>query len=176
MARRLNTRPTADTGKLAREGVGYGVVAGILMGIVAIIGGAASGMATAVTPFRYAASIVMGEGAFEAGTGTALLVGTLVHLVLALAFGAIYGLLHGRAGVETRTSYARQSVLGLLFGSALWIVNFQIIARIIWPQFLATNQLAMWALHAFAFGLPLALMLAAAERRVPTPTAAPRAV
>jgi hypothetical protein len=78
----------------------------------------------------------------------------------------VYGAINGTFSPATETSYIRQAGLGLLFGVILWFVKFQIIARIAYPWFLTRPQLPQLLMHAVFFGLPLALMYAAAERRV----------
>ena len=56
--------------------------------------------------------------------------------------------------------------MGLLFGVLLWFVNFQIIARMVYPWVLQAPQFLQMAMHAAFFGFPLALMYARAERQV----------
>ena len=89
-----------------------------------------------------------------------------VHLALSALLGLIYGLVNARLSPETETRWARQAGLGLLFGALVWLVNFQVVARLLYPWFLTTPQSVQLLLHALFFGLPLGLMYAAAERRV----------
>lgn len=164
--------------KILKEGAGLGLIAGLLFAIVEMLASAAMG-APAWMPLRMFASVVLGQDALTTTSlGTAVVVGTITHLVLAALFGFIYGLLCSGLSSESRTNTARQSALGLLFGTALWLVNFQIIARLAYPWFLDTNQVAQWLMHALAYGLPLGLMLAGSERRVlrVRPAATPRTV
>ncbi|MCX4243472.1 hypothetical protein OEB96_22765 [Paraliomyxa miuraensis] len=118
-------------------------------------------------PLRMAASVVIGPEALTTTTvAGAIVAGVVVHLLASTLFGAIYGLVNSSFSQETETSYARQAGLGMLYGVALWIATFQIIARIAYPWFLDTSQGLQVVLHALTFGLPLALMYALAERRV----------
>jgi hypothetical protein len=146
------------------EGIGFGLVAGVLFAVAEVVASAAMGQ-PGFAPFQMFASVLFGAGAFEFGAGTAILAGGLIHLVLAGLFGLIYGLLNDRLPLGSHTSWGTQAGLGVAFGAALWLVNFQIIARALFPWFLEANQIVQLLLHAIFFGLPLGLMYAAAERR-----------
>lgn len=158
----------------AKEGIRYGIIAGVIFGLAEIL---AAGMMgdPPLMPVRMFASIVLGAAALEqVALGGALVVGIVVHLVLAGLFGLVYGAANARfLSAETRTHMGRQAAMGLLFGIAIWLVNFQIIARILYPWFLMTPQFLQMVLHAVFFGLPLSLMYARAERRGPTMRRAP---
>ncbi len=157
------------------EGIGYGLIAGAIFAVVWMLGSVAMGQ-PALTPFRLSAGVFFGAGALEFGTWGAFLGGALVGLVVSAIFGAIYGLINARLPLESHVNMGTQTVLGLVFGAAVWVLMFQIIARAAWPWLLEPNQLGMFILHAVFFGLPLGLMFAAAERRamphgaVPQPT------
>lgn len=151
----------------AREGIVFGLVAGLILGVAEIIAASAAGLRP-LLPLRMASSIFIGQEALTTTTtlATAVIVGIIVHFVLSALFGAIYGLVNATFTPKTETDYARQTGLGLLFGAALWLVNFQIIARGAYPWFLETSQWLQLLMHAVFFGLPVALMYALAERRV----------
>lgn len=147
-----------------KEGIGFGLVAGAIFAVMEIVGAALMGDPP-LMPVRMFASTVLGEQALmEAPLGTAVAVGLVAHFALSAIFGLVYGAINAALSPATETSYGRQAGLGLVFGAALWLVNFQIIARILYPWFLETPQLVQLAMHALFFGLPLALMYAAAER------------
>lgn len=149
-----------------KEGVGFGLVAGAIFAIMEMIGAALMGDPP-LMPVRMFASTVLGEQALtETPLGTAVVVGIVAHFALSAIYGLIYGAINGTFSAATETSYGRQAGLGLLFGAALWLINFQIIARILYPWFLMTPQFLQMAMHAVFFGLPLGLMYAAAERHV----------
>lgn len=157
---------TETTRRGAREGLGLGLIAGVIFGMMEIAGAAMMGNPP-LMPLRMFASVLLGHGAMEPGPlGSVVVLGTVVHLALSASFGLIYGFINGRFSPETETRWGRQVGLGLLFGAMIWLVNFQIIARILYPWFLMTPQFLQMAMHAMFFGLPLALMYAAAERRV----------
>jgi hypothetical protein len=148
-----------------KEGIGFGLIAGLIFGVIEIIAAVLMGDPP-LMPVRMFASTVLGEQALEqTPAATAIPLGLLAHFVLSAMFGLIYGAINARFSTATETSYGRQVALGLMFGAVLWLVNFQIIARLIYPWFLMTPQFLQMAMHAMFFGLPVALMYARAERR-----------
>jgi len=150
----------------AKEGLGFGIIAGIIFALIEVAGSAIMGN-PALMPFRMFASVALGQSAMQAATiPTVLVVGSLAHLALSGLFGLIYGLINARFSPRTETQWGRQTALGLLFGVVVWFVNFQIIARILYPWFLNAPPFMQMMMHALFFGLPLALMYAAAERHV----------
>jgi hypothetical protein len=152
-----------------KEGISFGVIAGIIFAVMQVITAGGLGQ-TGLMPLRMFASVVMGSGAMTTTEVAAtVVVGVIVHLVLSAAFGAIYGMIDARIAERHRASWASQAVFGMVYGVVLWFVNFQIIARILYPWFLGTPQGLQMMLHALAFGLPVGLMFAATERRtIPT--------
>lgn len=158
------------------EGIGYGIVAGIIFGTTEIVASAIMGN-PAVMPLRMFASVVWGQAAMSTpSVGSVILVGGLAHLALSAIFGGIYGLGDALFSAQTRKSYGIQIVYGLLFGIALWFVNFQIIARAAYPWFLDAPQGLQLAMHAVFYGLPLGIMYAASERHAPIERLAPRQI
>lgn len=159
-----------------KEGIEFGLVAGVIFAVMEMVGAAFMGDPIAM-PFRMFASVLLGRDALmTTPLGTAFIVGAIMHLVLSGVFGLIYGLLGSRWAAETRQSWGREIVSGLLFGAALWFVNFQLIARAVYPWFLETPQFLQALMHSVFFGLPLALLYTAAERRIAVPVQGPEAV
>lgn len=147
------------------RGIGLGIVSGIIFGIMEIAGAAMMGN-PAFMPLRMFASTVLGRAALEATPlGTAVAVGIIAHLVLSSFFGIIYALIVSGLSREVRTSWGKQAAAGIVFGAALWIVNFQIVGRVLYPWFLMTPQILQMMMHALFFGLPLGLLYAGIERR-----------
>ncbi len=155
-----------QNGRTVKEGVGLGIVAGVIFGIVEMVG-ASMMEQPALMPIRMFASTLLGRAALEATPlGTAVVVGTAMHLAFSGVFGAIYTLLAARLPAEAKTQPGRQIGIGLLYGVALWFVNFQIVARLVYPWFLDAPQLMQATMHAFFYGIPLGLLYAGAEKRV----------
>ena len=149
-----------------KEGLGFGVVAGILFGIAEMAAAAMMGDPPTM-PLRMFASVVLGQSALTSPDITMVAaVGIAAHLALSAIFGLVYGILAASTSTETQTSWGRQTLLGVLFGIGLWFVNFQVIARVAYPWFLDAPQFLQMAMHALLFGLPLSLMYARAERHI----------
>ena len=146
--------------------VGIGVVAGLIFAIAEVVAAAATGN-PAVDPLRMASSVVLGDEAVSgASLAAVVVIGVFVHLVLSGVFGFIYaGLVEGSLMPRSRGSMAAHAALGSLFGLAVWAIDFQVFARLIYPWFLDTSQLLQAMLHTFLFGLPLGLLFASVERR-----------
>lgn len=146
-------------------GAGFGLVAGAVFAMMEVLGAIIMGN-PALMPLRMFASTLLGQDALTASAlGMVMVVGLLAHFALSAIFGMIYSAIESSMSPEGRTSWGRQAVVGLLFGLGLWLVNFQIIARIFYPWFLGTPQFLQAMMHALFFGLPLGLMFAALERR-----------
>lgn len=139
-----------------------GVLAGFLAGVAfAALNAwfAASNGMGALAPFRTIATIVQGP---PPATAT-IWVGMLVHSVIAAILGVIF------AGVllpVRRRSAGWLAWAGLVYGAAVYIVDFQVLARIV-PQFSAfqqVNQPFEAAAH-IAFGALLATFAVLAKPR-----------
>lgn len=154
---------TAKRGAL--EGIGFGLIAGVIMAVAFVIVEAAMGNPP-LTPFRLIASVAYGESALTTRSlGACLAMGSLIHFSLSAIFGLIYGLINSSLSADLQTSWGKQTAIGVGYGAVLWLVNFQLIARWRFPWLLDRQQFVMLLVHALAFGLPLALMYVASERR-----------
>lgn len=143
-----------------------GIAAGLVFGIVEIIGSAAMGQ-SAQMPVRWAASIVMGRGALTTGSvGVVWFAGVMTHLVLSALFGLVYRAVSDRASARVRENFGSQAILGLAYGIAVWVFNFQIIARLLYPWYFGAPQFLNLISHAVFYGIPLALLTAEADRRM----------
>lgn len=156
---------SAETRSL-KEGALYGVIAGALFAAAQVIVAVVQGQSVE-TPFRMFASVMLGASAFD-GTSAplAIFVGSLVLVALSAGYGFLFGLYNSTLSAETRRSWNRQAMLGVGYGFILWLVNFQFFAHANYPAFLEGPQAAQVAILTLFFGLPLALMYVAAERRV----------
>lgn len=165
------------TRRSASEGLAFGIFAGSIFLLVQVLGAIALGLSP-VVPLRMATSLLFGADALEPSIigavpdTSAVSMGLIVHYSLSAIFGLAYGLAMNGRSPHTRQSYARQAGLGIGFGVALWLVNFHVIARGGYPWFLDAPQPAQMLIHGLAFGLPLGLAYALAERRAETPAIA----
>ncbi|MBI2919428.1 MAG: hypothetical protein HYY01_15755 [Chloroflexi bacterium] len=152
-----------------RELLLYGIVGGIAAGLVFAVAEMFMNLALGeafLGPVRMISSIVLGTGAIEPGYSlpTALVVGLGVHMALSALYGIIFA--GGLALVRRITSPATYLVpYGAVFGLALWIVNFLLIAPVLFPQFATVNQL--WngfVAHTLFYGAVLGGVVAWAKR------------
>jgi hypothetical protein len=147
------------------EGVWFGLMVGALFAILEMVGAATSG-GSPFAPWRFFASTLLGHRALAlAPLGTAVMVGFVAHFALSAVYGSAFGYLQGRLGPELRRSTGRQTWIGLAFGFGLYLLNYQIIARVAYPWFRLVNQPWQVILHTFFFGLPLAMCFAVWERK-----------
>src|SRR5207249_655788 len=139
-----------ESGRRAKEGVGLGIVAGLIFGIVEIAGAAAMGNRP-LMPLRMFASIILGKRALEAlSMGSAAIVGIAAHLVLSALFGLVYVFIDIRLREDVQRRWTGQAVFGTAFGAVLWFINVQVIARLLYPWFLVgvEAQFVQFMVHA----------------------------
>lgn len=103
-------------------------------------------------PFKLISSIVLGADSLMNGAAS-VPVGALVHTANSLIFGVILGLIAAR--LPSNISIA---VAGLVYGLLLYLVNFQLIGRFVFPQFQMPNQPFELLSH-LVFGALAALFL-----------------
>lgn len=106
------------------------------------------------TPLRMIAAIVLGPQALDPGYWPAMtgIVAVTVHLVLSIGFAVVFASI-----TSPDASEARLAVSGILFGTALWLVNFYAIAAVAgWTWFPDhTNPAVQFVAHAFFYGCPI---------------------
>ncbi|HEY3359099.1 MAG TPA: hypothetical protein VGQ83_37970 [Polyangia bacterium] len=161
-----------------REGAVWGVLAGAVFGLAEVVGAAAMGQSPLLPP-RMAASLVLGGIAlFSTPPATAVALGLFVHLLLSALFGIIFSARNAPMPPEMRASWGSQAAFGLFYGLIVWLFDFQLVGRLLYPWFLTSAQIPQAIAHIVFFGLPLGLGFAATERRglavgggpVPRPT------
>ncbi len=87
--------------------------------------------------------------------------GVAIHVVNSLIFGIIFGLVAARL-----PNNASIAVASLVYGLALYLVNFQLIGRFIFPQFQMPNQPFEVLAH-LVFGSVAALFVFHRQERPP---------
>jgi hypothetical protein len=153
----------------ARSGAGGWVLAGVIMGIIAGIIFAMFEMIVAAimgqgfwTPMMMIGAIGLGKGALppqpSIGLATVAPVGLVIHMVLSMMFGVVFGAVASAIGALRRSRWALIGA-ATVFGFALWIVNFYIIAPIAFPWFAMANPVVQFFAHTFFFGTALGLLL-----------------
>jgi hypothetical protein len=140
-----------------QHGAVAGVVAGLVFAAFEMLASAFMAGAEALfMPLRMIGAIALGPEALDPGYSllTAGFAGVVVHMILAIIYGLIFGAFSTMLrGPGTFT------VLGGIFGFALWLVNFYVIAPSAFPWFLEADPMVQFIAHTFFFGLVLGLWL-----------------
>lgn len=125
-------------------------------------------------PLRLTGAIVSGDPQAATLYTEALTIpaGILIHLVLSAFFGALFGL----AVAESPAFRSFQWLVfgGAIFGLFIWLINYEIIAPLLFPWFSQANTALVVVAHTIFFGATLGLLLtgrAMAPEPVPAPTA-----
>jgi uncharacterized membrane protein YagU involved in acid resistance len=118
-------------------------------------------------PLRLISSMVLGKQALtpDYSLGLSLSVGLMTHMIMSMIFGLIFVLLLVAVS-QISASTGRLLALGSIYGVALWVVNFLILAPIFFPQFGTVNP--FWNgffAHTFFFGTVIGAYLAIFESR-----------
>jgi hypothetical protein len=143
-------RSRVVTGELVRGAVG-GLVAGAAFA-AATMWSVTSLDQPAKMPLLMMSTIVLGDDAMASGDADQT-VGLVVHAVLSALFGVVFAFLVRRL----RTNGA-VALTGLAYGALLYVVNFQILARVAFTTFKMANQPFELVVH-IVFGALLALAL-----------------
>jgi len=117
---------------LVRGAIG-GLVAGAVFAVANMWFAASNGM-PAIMPLKAMASIVQGAPAVMDGSASPV-VGVLVHVVLSIAFGVGLALF-----IRPLHAAGHQVVAALVYGAALYVVNFLILAPLFFKAFTMVNQ------------------------------------
>lgn len=150
--------PMVVTSSPALVGMAGGFVGGILFGLMQTVLAIMSGQ-EAKAPFEMFASLLVGRSALNAVNPTSVVVmtGIITHMALATFFGLVFGIL---TWAFSSTSWTSTTVvlLGLLYGTVLWLVNIYLIGAAFWPWFMETKPLNQFLAHTLGYGLPLGLI------------------
>jgi hypothetical protein len=143
----------------------WGLTQGAIAGIVAGIAFAAFEMTASASmmgaeaffmPLRMIGAIALGPEALDPSYSllTAGVAGVVVHMILSV----IYGIIFGEVATVLRGSTAFIAAASV-FGLALWLVNFYVIAPFAFPWFLDSSPLVQFIGHTFFFGSVLGYYL-----------------
>ena len=160
MDSRADQNPALETSAVLMHGAIGGIVAGIVFLIAEMIGSVLLG-GELLAPFMAFASIPLGQMPPTIEVGTALPVGFVTHFVLSILYGVI-AVAIVRLVPALRSSAMILIVAATVFGTLLWIINFFILPDVIGrPWFKELPMIPQFIYHAFFYGTPLGIFLAA---------------
>jgi hypothetical protein len=156
--------------------VGVGIVASIIFAAFEMFAAAIlMGPAAAMMPLRMIGAMVLGPAALNPGYSLAVAAtaGIVIHVALSILFTAMFAWI--LVAVETTTTGdllaapGRLMLTGMMFGLALWLVNFYIIAPVAWRWFPErTNAFVQLVAHTVFFGAPVGAMLERSRAVMPS--------
>jgi hypothetical protein len=142
--------------RFAKEIVGAGLITGLAGGLVLAVAMGIIGVVVGVAPADFArgiSAVFRGADAMRTGAGDVVL-GLLIHFVVASAFGVLFAWFIGRA-----TKDSKALVGALVYGVVVWAIMTTIVVRAAAPQLMMLlERVPWWALlvaHLF-HALPLA--------------------
>jgi hypothetical protein len=144
-----------------------GVAAGLIfIGFEMVATAFLMGSATALMPLRMIGAITLGQALLDPNYSpfVAGITGLAVHLLLSVAFAVLFA--EGVSRIERATegelmaTSGQRALAGTVFGTALWLVNFYVIAPLAgWTWFAGNvHHIVAFLGHAFFFGCPLGWM------------------
>lgn len=154
----------SDVGRSIKEGTGYGLVAGSILGVGLVVATIIDG-GPPIIVFRTLASVLLGPQAFsDTPAATAVVLGVITLLYFSAMFGLCYGLYNSALTLKTRRSLPREAVVGMIYGAMVWLVSFRLVIPLRWPWLLVVPSVPVFAMLVVLYGLPLGLLYATAER------------
>lgn len=156
----MSARPAEDATSFGRprafDTILYGgLTVGVLDGLAAVTSSALRGTGPARV-FQYIASGLLGPAAFAGGAGTVLL-GVLLHFLVALIAAAVYYL----ASLSLPVLIRRAALCGVLYGVAVYFVMSRVVVPLSAARplpFSLAQLLTGVSIHILFVGLPIALL------------------
>jgi hypothetical protein len=146
--------------------VATGLAAGVIFAAFEMFAAAAlTGPDAFAMPLRMIAAMVLGAQALEPGysLATAAITGVIVHMILSIFFVGIFAVLAPPIVDVTglRVTARSLALAGIVFGLALWLVNFYLVAPAAgWTWFSERSDPGVqFVAHAFFFGCTAGWML-----------------
>lgn len=148
--------------------VATGVIAGIIFAAFEMFAAALlMGPEAVAMPLRMIGAMVLGSAALDPGYSLAVaaMTGVVVHMVLSIAFAGVFAVIASPIATATSGEFLNTArglaLAGIVFGIALWLVNFYVVAPLAgWAWFPdRTSPVVQFLAHAFFFGCPVGWML-----------------
>ncbi len=154
-------------GSILLQGVGYGVLAWIVFAMGEMFINLFMGK-DFFGPLRLIGSMALGTQALVPSYSLLIagIVGLMVHMMMSAIFGLIFFTLLEVFRQRGKSSLSLL-VYGSIFGLLLWVVNFLVIAPVLFPQFGMVSQLWHGFLaHTFLYGSMIGLFAALSKTKV----------
>lgn len=144
-----------NTGSALVHGVLGGVVAGIVFALSEMVMAMLMGM-SALVPLQMIGAIALGPGVLPPteATPTTVFVALVVHMMLSAIYGAVLALA-ALVIPALRSSIGVLTAVGAVYGLAIWLVNFYVVAPFVFPWFVMASPLVQFIAHVFFFGAVL---------------------
>jgi hypothetical protein len=105
-------------------------------------------------PLGMMASILAGQEAMSEGfpIPTAVLAGLVAHVAISTFWGVVFAWI--ASGMRLRTQ-PRLVCAGVIFGFAVWLIDYFLVTRVAWSWFRQANSPVQFLGHTLFYGLPL---------------------
>jgi hypothetical protein len=142
-------------------GAVFGLVAGVFFALFEMLAAWQMGDGFWM-PLRMIGAILLGADALEPtySLAGAAIVGSLLHMTLSALYGAVFAGITAVGGLLSRPVLVAAATV---YGLALWLVNFYVIASFAFEWFQDADPLVQFLAHTFVYGSLLGLLLAAAR-------------
>lgn len=136
-----------------------GVIAGSIFGLAQVIAAILQGH-SAWAPLQAIAALLLGPATLQAPNLSPAVVVTAigVHYGLSVVFGIALAVV-SMSTVAVGTSLGGAVVAGMVWGFAIWLVNFFLIAPVAFEWFTNENRAVQLVLHVLFYGAPLGYVL-----------------
>ena len=146
-----------------------GILAGLGAGSIFIVAELIMSVALdkpILDPLRIISTMLLGRQALDPSYSfaNAIVVGLILNILLSGLFGLIFAFILLASNAPTANGWG--IALGFFYGTALWLVNFCVIAPEVFPQFSQLNQ--FWngfVAHSVFYGAVLGLFMALSHSR-----------
>jgi hypothetical protein len=151
-----------ESKRAVKEGMTAGLAASVILSSVSAMVAFAFGQSP-LLPLQVSASVLLGPDAFSSAAAS-LVVGPMIVLTFGSWMGVLYGAIAAALKPHLRASWMGEGAIGAAFGLGVYVVTVQLAGGWTYPWMIEGPQFAEALLFAFAYGLPLGLMVALEEK------------
>jgi hypothetical protein len=156
----MRTAVGFSVGRVLRAGVFGGIVFAAFEMVTAAL---VTGWDALFNPLRMIGAMLLGSNALDPGYSLAIAAttGFMIHMLLSVAFAILFAEV-----ARSLPTTAGLTLVGMVFGLSLWLVNFYAIAPMAgWTWFPdRTNPVVQLLAHTFFYGCPVGWYLGTSRR------------